>query len=162
MLSAFVCTLVSLVGSTTFSSWNAPLNGPYASDALSETLLSDSGTHTAYLASWVTGDRSTPHVNNANWEQWSPDTNGDFAGQGYHTGDSAYMFETEYPSWAKHDGGAQGLGKHPSTGQDLTGAQAEMYVHPPYISAQGVVVRFTVPLTGNYMLLGEADTNSKY
>ena len=92
-------------------------------------------------------------MNSANWTKWSADPNALYAGQGYHGGDDpTFMFHDQYPTWAKHDGGARGLGKHPSEDRNLTGSQAEMYVHPPKNVAHGVVVRFTVPTTGNYIL----------
>jgi hypothetical protein len=134
-------------GEITFSSWNIPMDGPNASDALTEELTSDDGSVTADIQTYVTHNRDTPHVNNRNWTRfWGSDGGRGLPRYRY------YDFGDDWPLCGKHNGNNPGASYHPDTGALLQDDTGDLYYHPPSSTSHGGVVRFTVPETGTYLL----------
>eukprot|EP00965_Chrysotila_dentata_P111630 3690981-Pleurochrysis_carterae.AAC.1 len=132
----------------TYSSWNVPMLGPTAADAMNETLLSDDGTGPeAQISLYKTNDYTTPHNVSAGFATY---TAGDFSSSVYNAYTDVYQ-GTAFPWFGKHIGPSSIT--HPEDSNIVLSRETGDFTAAAVQSGSvGVVFRFTVPINGTWEL----------
>eukprot|EP00965_Chrysotila_dentata_P064837 2148945-Pleurochrysis_carterae.AAC.1 len=137
----------SAVAPLTFSSWNIPLAGPTAADAMSETLLSDDGVQPALVSVYFTNDYTAPHIVSYGFTSYHAGTTV-IAGYNFTVFNnySLSATATSIPWHAKHVGTNI---KHPEDASVVLSTETgDITTHAPETDGHGLVYRFVVPVDG--------------